>query len=191
MAKKWVYLYDEVREVEKATGGDWDDVKGLVGGKGAGLLDMTRAKVPVPPFFTVTTEACNEYQKNGRFPSGMWEQELSALKKIEKKTGKKFGDPKNPLLVSCRSGAKFSMPGMMDTVLNLGLTDQTAAGMVKLTGNPRFVYDSYRRLVEMFGTVVMGIPDEPFENALKSYKASKNYKLDIEMTAEDWLAMVK
>ncbi len=177
--KKWVYLFDEVREVEKATGGDWDDVKGLVGGKGAGLLDMTRAQVPVPPFFTVTTEACNEYQKAGKFPPGMWDQELSALKRIEKKTGKKFGDPHNPLLVSCRSGAKFSMPGMMDTVLNIGLTDETAAGMVKLTGNPRFVYDSYRRLVEMFGTVVLGIRDEAFEAPLDEYKKKKGYKLDI------------
>ncbi len=189
--KKWVYLFDEVREVEKATGGDWDDVKGLVGGKGAGLLDMTRAQVPVPPFFTVTTEACNEFQSKGKFPPGMWEQELSALKKIEKKTGKKFGDPKNPLLVSCRSGAKFSMPGMMDTVLNIGLTDATAEGMVNLTGNPRFVYDSYRRLVEMFGTVVTGIPDEAFEAPLNAYKAKKGYKLDTEMTADDWKEVVK
>ena len=189
--KKWVYLFDEVREVEKATGGDWDDVKGLVGGKGAGLLDMTRAQVPVPPFFTVTTEACNEFQSKGKFPPGMWEQELSALKQIEKKTGKKFGDPKNPLLVSCRSGAKFSMPGMMDTVLNIGLTDETAAGMVKLTGNPRFVYDSYRRLVEMFGTVVMGIADEAFEGPMNAYKAKKGYKLDVEMTADDWKEMVR
>ena len=189
--KKWVYLFDEVREVEKVTGGDWDDVKGLVGGKGAGLLDMTRAQVPVPPFFTVTTEACNEYQKTGKFPPGMWQQELAALKQIEKKTGKKFGDPKNPLLVSCRSGAKFSMPGMMDTVLNIGLTDATAAGMVQLTGNPRFVYDSYRRLVEMFGTVVLGIPDEAFEAPLNEYKAKKGYKLDVEMTAEDWQKLVQ
>ncbi|MBI3737433.1 MAG: pyruvate, phosphate dikinase, partial [Chloroflexi bacterium] len=188
--KKWVYLFGEIKEVEKATGGDWDDVKALVGGKGAGLFDMTRAGVPVPPFFTVTTEACNEYQKVGRFPAGMWDQELSALKQVEKKTGKKFGDPKNPLLVSCRSGAKFSMPGMMDTVLNLGLTDETADGMVKLTGNPRFVYDSYRRLVEMFGSVVLGIPDEAFEEPLKQYKAKKGYKLDIEMTADDWKHMV-
>jgi pyruvate, orthophosphate dikinase len=188
--KKWVYLFDEVKEVEKIRGGDWDEVKGLVGGKGAGLLDMTRAGVPVPPFFTVTTEACNEFQKAGKFPAGMWAQELSALKMIEKATGKKFGDPKNPLLVSCRSGAKFSMPGMMDTVLNLGLTDETAAGMVKLTGNPRFVYDAYRRLVEMFGTVVLGIPDEAFEEPLKEYKSQKGYKLDTEMTADDWKAMV-
>ena len=191
MAKKWVYLYDEVRDVEKATGGNWDDVKGLVGGKGAGLLDMTRAGVPVPPFFTVTTQACNEFQKTGKFPPGMWEQELAALKQIERKTGKKFGDPNNPLLVSCRSGAKFSMPGMMDTVLNLGLTDKTAEGIVKLTSNPRFVYDSYRRLVEMFGTVVLGIRDEAFEEPLKHYKARKGYKLDTEMNADDWKEMVK
>jgi len=188
--KKWVYLFNEVRDVEKAAGGSWDSVRGLVGGKGAGLLDMTRAGVPVPPFFTVTTEACNEYQKAGKFPAGMWAQEIAALKQVEKKTGKKFGDPKKPLLVSCRSGAKFSMPGMMDTVLNLGLTDETAAGMVKLTGNPRFVYDSYRRLVEMFGAVVLGIPDEAFEEPLKEYKAKKGYKLDTEMTADDWKAMV-
>jgi pyruvate,orthophosphate dikinase len=189
--KKWVYLYNEVKEVEKLRGGDWDEVKGLVGGKGAGLLDMTRAGVPVPPFFTVTTEACNEFQKAGKFPAGMWQQELTALKQIEKATGKKFGDPKNPLLVSCRSGAKFSMPGMMDTVLNIGLTDETAAGMVELTGNPRFVYDAYRRLVEMFGTVVLGIPDEAFEEPLKEYKAKKGYKLDTEMTADDWKEMVR
>src|SRR5512141_2171367 len=131
--KKWVYLFDEVREVEKATGGNWDNVKGLVGGKGAGLLDMTRAQVPVPPFFTVTTEACNEYQKAGKFPPGMWEQELAALKSIETKTGKKYGAPKSPLLASCRSGAKSSMPGMMDTGPNIGLTDARADGMVKLT----------------------------------------------------------
>ncbi len=139
--KKWVYLFNEFREVEKATGGQWDDVKGLVGGKGAGLLDMTRAGVPVPPFFVVTTEACNAFQKAGKFPAGMWSQELEALKQIEKRTGKKFGGKDDPLLVSCRSGAKFSMPGMMDTVLNLGLTDESAAGMAKLSGNPRFVYD--------------------------------------------------
>ncbi|HNH26860.1 MAG TPA: PEP/pyruvate-binding domain-containing protein, partial [Anaerolineales bacterium] len=115
---KWVYLYNEVKEVEKLAKGSWDGVKAIVGGKGAGLMDMTRANVPVPPFFTVTTEACNAYQKAGKFPQGMWEQELKALKEIERKTGKKFGDPKNPLLVSCRSGAKFSMPGMMNTILN-------------------------------------------------------------------------
>ena len=188
---KWVYLFNEVKEAEKVAGGSWDAVKALVGGKGSGLLDMTRAGVPVPPFFTVTTEACNAYQKAGKFPAGLWDQELKALKAVEKQTGKKFGDPKNPLLVSCRSGAKFSMPGMMDTVLNIGLTDMTAEGMVKLTGNARFVYDSYRRLVEMFGSVVLGIPDESFEQPLHEYKHKKNYKLDTEMTAEDWKQMVE
>ncbi len=188
---KWVYLFNEVKEAEKVAGGSWDAVKALVGGKGSGLLDMTRAGVPVPPFFTVTTEACNAYQKAGKFPAGLWDQELKALKQVEKKTGKKFGDPKNPLLVSCRSGAKFSMPGMMDTVLNLGLTDITAAGMVKLTDNARFVYDSYRRLVEMFGSVVLGIPDESFEHPLEEYKHNKGYKLDTEMNADDWAQMVE
>ncbi|MBI3151724.1 MAG: pyruvate, phosphate dikinase [Chloroflexi bacterium] len=188
---KWVYLFNEVKEAEKVAGGSWDAVKALVGGKGSGLLDMTRAGVPVPPFFTVTTEACNAYQKLGKFPAGLWDQELKALKAIEKQTGKKFGDPKNPLLVSCRSGAKFSMPGMMDTVLNIGLTDKTAEGMVALTGNPRFVYDSYRRLVEMFGSVVLGIPDEAFEHPLEEYKHKKGYKLDTDMTADDWKQMVE
>ncbi len=189
MAKKWVYLFDEVA-VAEAYAGSWEGVRAMLGGKGSGLADMTRAGVPVPPGFTVTTEACNAYSAAGKFPEGMWEQELAALKVVEQKTGKKFGDPANPLLVSCRSGAKFSMPGMMDTVLNIGLNDMTAESMIKLTGNPRFVYDSYRRLVEMFGSVVLGIPDEPFEEALKEYKHKNNYKLDTEMTADDWKAMV-
>ncbi len=191
MGKKWVYLFTEVDQAEKNAGGSWDSVRGLLGGKGAGLADMTRAGVPVPPGFTVTTEACNAYVAGGdKFPEGMWDQMMVALKEVEKAAGKKFGDPANPLLVSCRSGAKFSMPGMMDTVLNIGLNDETAAGMIELTGNPRFVYDSYRRLTEMFGSVVMGIPDEPFEEALKAYKANKGYRLDTEMKAEDWKAMV-
>ncbi len=188
--KKWVYLFNEVADAEKAVGGDWEGVRSLLGGKGAGLADMTRANVPVPPGFTVTTEACNAYlAEGGKFPAGMWDQELAALKKVEQLTGKKFGDPSNPLLVSCRSGAKFSMPGMMDTVLNIGLTDKTAEGMVAKTGDERFVYDSYRRLVEMFGSVVLDIPDEAFEHPLAEYKASKGYKFDTEMTAADWKAV--
>jgi pyruvate,orthophosphate dikinase len=190
MAKKWVFLFDEVELAEK-TAGSWDGVRALLGGKGAGLADMTRAGVPVPPGFTVTTEACNAYSSAGNFPEGMWQQELDALKDVENKTGKKFNDLNNPLLVSCRSGAKFSMPGMMDTVLNLGLTDKTADAMIKLTGNPRFVYDSYRRLVEMFGTVVLGIADEAFEHPMAAYKASKGYKLDTQMNAEDWKDLVE
>src|SRR4030066_425261 len=186
--KKWVYSFDEVYLAEEYAG-NWEGVRGLLGGKGSGLADMTRAEVPVPPGFTVTTEACNAYQAEGKFPAGMWAQELEALKKVERQTGKKFSGPNNPLLVSCRSGAKFSMPGMMDTVLNIGLTDATAEGLVKITNNPRFVYDSYRRLVEMFGTVVLGIADEAFEKPLADYKQSKGYKLDIEMTADDWKAI--
>jgi len=188
--KKWVFLFDEVDQAEKSVGGDWEAVRALLGGKGAGLADMTRAGVPVPPGFTVTTEACNAYlAEGGKFPAGMWDQELAAMKKVEQKTGKKFGDPQNPLFVSCRSGAKFSMPGMMDTVLNIGLNDKTAEGMIAKGLDARFVYDSYRRLVEMFGSVVLGIPDEAFEEPLAHYKAQKGYKLDTEMTAADWKAM--
>ncbi len=188
--KKWVYLFREVDQAEKYMG-SWDGVRALLGGKGSGLADMTRAGVPVPPGFTVTTEACNEFSSVGTFPPGMWDQELAALKEVEKMTGKKFGDPSNPLLVSCRSGAKFSMPGMMDTVLNLGLNDKSAEGMVKLTGDERFVYDAYRRLVEMFGEVVLGIPDEHFEEPLKMYKAKKGVKVDTELNAEDWKAITE
>jgi len=187
--KKWVYLFDEVAEAETYAG-NWENVRTLLGGKGSGLAEMTRLGVPVPPGFTVTTEACNSYSALGKFPEGMWEQELVALKEVEKKTGKRFGDPTNPLLISCRSGAKFSMPGMMDTVLNIGLSDVTAEGMVKLINNPRFVYDSYRRLVEMFGTVVLGIADEAFEHPMSEYKEKKGYKLDTQMIADDWKELV-
>ena len=184
--KKWVYLFDEIDQAESYAGGSWDNVRGLLGGKGSGLAEMTRIGVPVPPFFTITTEACNAYQASGRnFPEGMWDQALAGLKKVEEKSDKKFGDPKNPLLVSCRSGAKFSMPGMMDTVLNIGLNDETAKGMVALTGNERFVYDAYRRLIQMFGTVVLGIEDEAFEKVLNEFKQEKGAKLDTDLKAAD------
>ena len=189
--KKWVYLFSEVDQAEVYEGGDWDKVRGLLGGKGANLADMNRIGVPVPPGFTVTTEACNEYSATGKFPEGMWNQMLASLMVVEKEAGKKFGDKKNPLLVSCRSGAKFSMPGMMDTVLNIGLNDETAQGMVELTGNERFVYDSYRRLVQMFGSVVLDIRDEAFENPMENFKESKGYKLDTEMTASDLKELTK
>ena len=185
--KKWVYLFSEVDEAEDYVGGDWEGVRALLGGKGANLAEMTRIGIPVPPGFTVTTEACNAYlAAGGKFPPGMWEQELEALKAVEAKTEKKFGDPNNPLLVSCRSGAKFSMPGMMDTVLNIGLNDETAKGMVELTGDERFVFDAYRRLVQMFGSVVLGISDEAFEGPLDEYKEERGIKLDTDLTAEDW-----
>ncbi len=189
MSKKWVYLFDDVAQAE-AYAGDWEGVRTLLGGKGSGLADMTRAGVPVPPGFTITTEACNEYRKSGNFPAGMWDQALAALAVTEQKTGKKFGSPANPLLVSCRSGAKFSMPGMMNTILNIGMNDTVVEGMINLTGNPRFVWDSYRRLVEMFGTTVFDLEDEIFEHPMAAYKAQKGYKVDTQMTAEDWQALV-
>jgi len=190
-SKKWVYLFKEVDQAEAYVGGEWDKVRGLLGGKGANLAEMTRIGVPVPPGFTVTTEACNAYLAGGeKFPESMWEQELEALKAVEGQTGKKFGDPENPLLVSCRSGAKFSMPGMMDTVLNIGLTDETAQGMVALTNDARFVYDSYRRLIQMFGSVVLGIDDEAFEHPLDKYKKAKGYTTDTDMTADDWKVLI-
>jgi len=189
--KKWVYLFKEVGQAEEYTG-SWNGVRSLMGGKGANLGEMTRIGVPVPPGFTVTTEACNAYLEAGeQFPAGMWEQELAAMKATEEETGKKFGDPKNPLLVSCRSGAVFSMPGMMDTVLNIGLNDEVAKSMVELTQDERFVYDAYRRLVHMFGSVVLNIDDEAFEEPLDQYKEKKGYKLDTEMTADDWKALTE
>jgi pyruvate, orthophosphate dikinase len=186
---KWVYLFDEVKKAEKYAG-SWEGVRSLLGGKGAGLFDMTRAGVPVPPGFTVTTEACNEFRKTGKFPAGMWDQALAAMKSTEKETGKKFGSPKNPLLVSCRSGAKFSMPGMMNTILNIGLNDEVVEGMIKLTKNPRFVWDLYRRLIEMFGETVFNLDDEVFEDPMAEYKEKKGYKVDTDMTAEDWKELV-
>ncbi|MFN2179986.1 MAG: pyruvate, phosphate dikinase, partial [Candidatus Promineifilaceae bacterium] len=184
--KKYVYLFTEISEAEDYVGGNWDDVRGLLGGKGANLADMTRLGVPVPPGFTVTTEACNDYLAAGeKFPPGMWEQELEAVKGVEEQRGRIFGDLDKPLLVSCRSGAKFSMPGMMDTVLNIGMNDEVAAAMVKRTG-PRFVYDLYRRLIQMFGSVVMGVPDEAFELVIEARKRNAGVESDAELTAEDW-----
>ena len=182
--KKWVYLFNEVEQAEKYAG-SWDGVRGLLGGKGANLAEMTRIGVPVPPGFTITTEACIAYQDDRSFPANMWDQALAALKVVEEQTDKKFGDPANPLLVSCRSGAKMSMPGMMDTVLNIGLNDETAKGMVSLTENERFVYDSYRRLIQMFGSVVLEISDEAFEEVLDSFKEEKGAASDTDLSAED------
>ncbi len=183
--KKWVYLFSEVEQAEEYAG-SWQGVRELLGGKGANLAEMTRIGVPVPPGFTVTTEACNAYLAAGEeFPEGMWEQELEALKDTEARTEKKFGDPENPLLLSCRSGAVQSMPGMMDTVLNIGLNDETVEGVIELTGDERFAYDSYRRLVQMFGSVVLGISDEAFEEALDEIKEEKGVDLDTDLSAKD------
>jgi pyruvate,orthophosphate dikinase len=188
-SEKWVYRFEEVRLAEKYAG-SWEGVRSLLGGKGSGLADMTRADVPVPPGFTITTEACNQFRKKGKFPSGMWKQVLEAMKTVEKRAGKKFGEPSNPLLVSCRSGAKFSMPGMMNTVLNIGLNDEVVAGMVESTGNPRFVWDLYRRLIEMFGETVFNLDDEVFEHPMAALKEKRGYQVDTEITADDWKELV-
>ena len=191
MDRKWVYLFTELEAVEASTG-DWEAVRGLLGGKGANLAEMSRIQVPVPPGFTVTTEACIAYlDADGGFPADIWEQQIEALRRIEAETGKKFGDPENPLLVSCRSGAKFSMPGMMDTILNLGMNDKVAAGMVELTGDARFVYDSYRRLIQMFGTVVRGMEDEVFKEVLEHSRRAAGVSSDPELGAEDWMAITQ
>jgi len=191
MTTKWVYTLDELDEAEAAVDGDWDRVRGLLGGKGANLAEMNRLGVPVPPGFTITTEACNSYlAAGGEFPPELWEQALAALRTMEEKTGKRFGDPSNPLLVSCRSGAKFSMPGMMDTVLDIGLNDEVTEGMIKLTGNEHFAFDSYRRLIQMFGTVVLGVRDEPFEDVLASYRDRRGVRTDADLTGDDLRSIV-
>ncbi len=186
-ATKWVYLFSEVEAAEKAVGGSWAGVRALLGGKGANLAEMTRIGVPVPPGFTVTTEACNAYlAASNEFPEGMWEQELEALRAVEAETGKSFGDPNNPLLVSCRSGAKFSMPGMMDTVLNIGLNASVVEGMILRTGDARFAYDLFRRLVQMFGSVVLNVPDEVFEAVITNQRKVAGVESDSNLKADDW-----
>ena len=173
---KWVYLFEEGNA----------DMRNLLGGKGANLAEMTNLGLPIPQGFTVTTEACTDYYNNGRQISDeITEQIFTALAELEGKQGKKFGDTENPLLVSVRSGARASMPGMMDTILNLGLTDVAVEGFAAKTGNPRFAYDSYRRFIQMFSDVVMEIPKSYFERILDEIKESKGVKFDTDLTAED------
>lgn len=175
MSKKRVYLFEEADGKNRL----------LFGGKGAGLADMTKAGLPVPPGFIITTEVCKEYYESGKnLPEGLMKEVLEAMKKLEEKTGKKFADPENPLLVSVRSGAPVSMPGMMDTILNLGLNDETVNGLAKRSNNERFAYDSYRRFIQMFGNVVLGVPHEKFEEILDHYKEEQGVKLDSELSAE-------
>jgi pyruvate,orthophosphate dikinase len=161
-------------------------MKDVLGGKGAGLAEMSRAGVPVPPGFTISTEVCNMYFQNGNaVPSEINDQVLKALAKLEKTIGKKLGDPSNPLLVSVRSGAKFSMPGMMNTILNLGLNDETTEGLAKLTNNPRFAYDSYRRFIQMFGEVALDIHMEKFDDIFDARKHKAKVKSDTDLSADD------
>jgi pyruvate,orthophosphate dikinase len=190
---QWVFLFNRLDTVEAAVHTkDWETIRAFLGGKGANLFEMTRLGLPVPPGFTVSTQACNAYlAAQHEFPAGLWEQEVAAMQAIEAQVGKHFGDPQNPLFVSCRSGAKFSMPGMMDTVLNLGLNDATAAGLIDLTHDPRFVYDSYRRLIQMFGSVVMGVADEPFEEVIAEQKKKSGVRNDVELNAADWMQIIE
>jgi pyruvate,orthophosphate dikinase len=179
---RFVYGLDELNAVKRHAP-QWDDVRSLLGGKGANLAEMTRIGMPVPPGFVVTTEACREYLKHDKLPARFWTEVEKNLRALEKRTGKRFGDAKKPLLVSCRSGAKFSMPGMMDTVLNLGLTEEVIHGLAHHTGDARFAWDSARRLVQMFGSVVMGVPDELFEVVLKEARAQQGVNNDADLTA--------
>ena len=193
MTKKWVYLARNVKEeLTKEMGYEPNlaERKVILGGKGAGLAEMTSAGLPVPPSFTITTEACVEYMKTGEFPEGMWEQTLEALREIERDTGKKFGDPADPLLVSVRSGARESMPGMMDTVLNLGLNDQTRESLARLTGNEWFSYDAYRRFITMFSDIVMGYSREHFERKLQELKDKEGVTSDTEVSLEGMKGLV-
>jgi pyruvate,orthophosphate dikinase len=161
-------------------------MRDLLGGKGAGLAEMSRVGLPVPPGFTITTAVCNEYNARGQtFPPGLMDEVRRALGVVERKMGKRFGNPANPLLVSVRSGAKFSMPGMMDTVLNLGLNEDTLRGLAALTGNDRFAQDAYRRFVQMFGKIVLDIPGEKFEQILTDQKRRVNARLDTDLTADN------
>ena len=176
MSNKWVYLFEEGNA----------DMRNLLGGKGANLAEMTNLGLPIPQGFTVTTEACTDYYNSGKMITDEIQGQIfEALSKLEEKQGKKFGDTENPLLVSVRSGARASMPGMMDTILNLGLNDVAVEGFAKKTGNPRFAYDSYRRFIQMFSDVVMEVPKSHFERVLDEVKEKKNVKFDTDLTADD------
>ena len=179
--KKYVYMFTETDET----------MKNLCGGKGANLGQMTKLGLPIPQGFTVTTEACTYYYQNGeKLSSDIIEEVKKAMKKLEEITGKEFGNPNNPLLVSVRSGARVSMPGMMDTILNLGLNEEVVAGLASKTGNPRFAYDSYRRFIQMYSDVVMGLSKKRFEEIIDEMKEKRNIKLDIEFTADDFKEMI-
>src|SRR6476620_6913327 len=178
---RYVYGFDEPSE-----GG-----RELLGGKGVGLAEMTQLGVPVPSGFTITTDACRAYMANGRqLPDGLPEEIERHLDALQEQTGKRFGDPHDPLLVSVRSGAAVSMPGMMDTILNLGLNDDAVEGLALSTGNPRFAYDSYRRLIQMYGEVVEGVDAHRFEQALSDLKSERGVQQDVELDANDLRVLV-
>ncbi len=183
---RWVYAFG-------GGGSDGDaSLKNLLGGKGANLAEMAKLGLPVPPGFTITTDVCNAYYDLGeKYPETLAGQVEAALADLEEKTGKKFGDSENPLLVSVRSGARASMPGMMDTVLNLGLNSETAEGLAKLSGDRRFAFDSYRRFIQMYSNVVLSLPHHEFEHILDTYKETNDFTEDTELEADDWMEVIK
>ncbi len=181
----WVYDFDKKIKSGRVP------LKNLLGGKGANLSEMIRIGLPVPPGFTISTEACNEfYKSNQKYPKSLEKQVKNSIKNIEKKLKKNFGDKKNPLLVSVRSGARVSMPGMMDTVLNLGLNDETVQGLYKKTNNEKFAYDSYRRFIQMYSNVVLGVDHHNFEDLIEKYKLTKGVVLDTDLEASDWKELI-
>src|SRR5690349_7861046 len=183
---RWVYSFGDGKAEGRA------EMKNLLGGKGANLAEMSNLGLPVPPGFTITTEVCTYYYKNGQtYPSDLKDQVTAALAAVERSIGAGFGDPENPLLVSVRSGARASMPGMMDTVLNLGLTDITVEGLVRRSGDARFAYDSYRRFIQMYGNVVLGVEHHHFEDILENVKRDRDITLDTELVAADWQAVIE
>ncbi len=187
MSRKYIYIFSkEKTELPKT-----DKPKYVLGGKGASLVEMTNLGIPVPPGFVISIDVCDYYYKNNQtYPEGLMEEVKEYMKEIEKQTGKKFGDTKNPLLVSVRSGAAISMPGMMDTVLNLGLNEETLKGLIEQSGDERFAWDSYRRFIQMFGDVVMGVEHAKFEKILDEVKEEKNAKEDIDLTSDDLQTVV-
>jgi pyruvate, orthophosphate dikinase len=187
---KFVYFFDEGKALRDSEGPTF--MRNLLGGKGAGLAEMTAAGLPVPSGFTITTDACLRfYEAGGTFPEGLEEQIERAMRELEKRTGKEFGSVGNPLLVSVRSGARVSMPGMMDTILNLGLNDRTVEALARLSGDERFAWDAYRRFIMMFSTVVLGIPKERFDEPIESVRKSLGVKSDPQIDAASWKKLVE
>ena len=183
---KWVYTFGNGKAEGDA------NMRNLLGGKGANLAEMNKVGLPVPPGFTVTTDVCTYYYANNNtYPADLKDQVKTAVAGVEAIMGKKFADPENPLLFSVRSGARISMPGMMDTVLNLGLNDESVKGLAKVSGNERFAYDSYRRFIQMFSDVVLGADLDEYEGALEAMKKAKGYASDTDMTTEDLKELVK
>src|SRR5262245_55197852 len=186
MMAKWVYRFGGGSAEGRA------DMRNLLGGKGANLAEMSALGLPVPPGFTITTEVCTYFYANGKtYPADLKAQVEESLRHIESTVGAKFGDAKKPLLVSVRSGARVSMPGMMDTVLNLGLNDETAKGLAKQAGDERFAYDSYRRFIQMYGNVVLGVEHHTFEEILELHKSDLNFETDTELNAEHWKKVIE